>query len=385
MEQNKYITFHYPQTLVFGPHSLKQFATDYLKTGYSRLYIVTVASVMDQLLPVLDTFKSNGISFKINYSINNEPTFANLDTLLSEAKTFNADSIAGIGGGSVMDVAKLVAALVHSGQSAKEITGNGLLKARKTWLTCIPTTSGTGSEVSPNAILLDEKDNAKKGIISPFLVPDSAYIDPLLTLSVPPAVTAYTGIDALTHCIEAYINKHAHPMADTMALDGIKLISKNLKKAVNNGTDTEARSNLALGSVYGGMCLGPVNTAAVHALAYPLGSEFKIPHGLSNAVLLPYIMEFNLTSAEKKYAAIALAMGADKGYNDSETAQNGIALLRDLMQDCNVPITLSAIGIPESAIPSLAKSALNVQRLLKNNPREVTYEDALGIYNIAFK
>jgi alcohol dehydrogenase len=384
MNITKYINFHYPRTLVFGVKSLDQMASDYLKLGYSRLYIVTVASVMDQLLPVMDKLKSNNIAIKINISLNNEPSLSDFRQLLAEAKAFNADSIAGIGGGSVMDVAKLVAALLHSKQDIHSIIGNGLLTGRKTWLTCIPTTSGTGSEVSPNAIVLDESDNSKKGIISPYLVPDNTYIDPLLTVSVPPLVTAYTGLDALTHCIEAYANRFAHPMADTLALDGIRFISKNLKEAVENGSNIEARSQVALGSVYGGMCLGPVNTAAVHALAYPLGSEYKIPHGLSNALLLPYVMEYNLPAAEIRYADIALALGAEKGETPAITASNGVAIIRKLIHNCKIPSRLSEVEITKEDIPFLAKSALNVQRLLKNNVREVTLNDAVEIYNTAF-
>src|SRR5439155_10799310 len=145
----------------------------------------------------------------------------------------------------------------------------GKLNARKTYLACLPTTAGTGSEVSPNAILMDESDQLKKGVISPHLMPDAAYIDPMLTLGAPPAVTAATGIDALTHCIEAYANKFAHPMIDLYALEGIRLIGDNLARAVADGSNIEARTHLALASMYGGMCLGPVNTGAVHALAYP--------------------------------------------------------------------------------------------------------------------
>jgi alcohol dehydrogenase len=384
MNITKNINFHYPQTLVFGTKSLEQMTSDFLKLGLSRLYIVTVPSVMDQLLPVMDILKSNNISIKINLSLKNEPTISDFLQLLEEANTFNADSIAGIGGGSVMDAAKLVAALLHSKQDINSIIGNGLLTGRNTWLTCIPTTSGTGSEVSPNAIILDESDNSKKGIISPYLVPDNTYIDPLLTLSVPPLVTAYTGLDALTHCIEAYANRFAHPMADTLALDGIRLISKNLKEAVENGSNIEARSQVALGSVYGGMCLGPVNTAAVHALAYPLGSEYKIPHGLSNALLLPYVIEFNVPAAGNRYADIALALGAEKGKTPAITASNGVALIHKLINNCKIPSRLSEVGITQEDIPSLAKSALNVQRLLKNNVREVTLNDAVEIYNTAF-
>jgi alcohol dehydrogenase class IV len=248
----------------------------------------------------------------------------------------------------------------------------------------MPTTSGTGSEVSPNAILLDEENHAKTGIISPFLVPDATYIDPLLTVGLPPSVTAYTALDALTHCIEAFTNKFAHPMVDVFALKGIQLICNNLKEAFDNGTNIEARSNLALGSLYGGMCLGPVNTAAVHALAYPLGSEFKVGHGLSNALLLPYVMEFNLPDATEKYAAIGEAIGVPAGKNPRATAYNCINKIRDLMRDCAVPARLSLISIPGNAIDKLALSAMEVQRLLKNNIRGVTYEDARQIYLKAY-
>jgi alcohol dehydrogenase len=378
------IRFNYPKTLVFGLNSLEQMSNDYLKLGLSRFYIVTVASVMDQLIPVIDILKSNNIKVKLHYSLNNEPTITDFQEILAETKLFNADSIAGIGGGSVMDVAKLVAALIYSTQNINAVIGNGLLTGRKTWLTCIPTTSGTGSEVSPNAIILDESDNSKKGIISPFLVPDNTYIDPILTISVPPAVTAYTGLDALTHCIEAYANRFAHPFTDTLALDGIRLIGSHLADAYKNGRNIEARSKVALGSVYGGMCLGPVNTAAVHALAYPLGSDYKIPRGLSNALLLPYVLEFNLQAAETRYAEIAIALGAKKEETPALTALNGITIIRNLINVCKVPSRLSETGIAKDAIPSLAKSALNVQRLLKNNVREITLNDAISIYNAAF-
>lgn len=378
------IVFHHPRRIVFGADSLQQMAEDYLTLGLKRFFIVTDPAVAKHIYPVLESLKSRGISLKLHIGIKGEPSFADFEEIMAEATSFDADSIAGIGGGSVMDVAKLVAALLHTDQPIKSVVGNGLLKARNVHLICMPTTSGTGSEVSPNAILIDEKDGSKKGIISPFLVPDSVYIDPSLTLSVPALITAYTGIDALTHCIEAYANRFAHPMVDALALEGIRLISRNLKQAVDHGQDLEARSEVAIGSMYGGMCLGPVNTAAVHALAYPLGTKFKIPHGLSNALLLPYVMEFNLAAAEKRYAAIALAMGAEQSTSDHETALRGIACIRQLISDCHVPSRLSALDIPPDAIDGMAHSAIEIQRLLKNNVREVTVDDAMTIYKTAY-
>ena len=178
--------------------------------------------------------------------------------------------------------------------------------------------------MSPNAILLDERDQLKKGIVSPFLIADAAYVDPKLTWTVPAKVTAETGMDALTHCIEAYTNKFAHPAVDIYALKGIDLIAENLENAVIDGNNQEAREALALGSLYGGLCLGPVNTAAVHALSYPIGGEFHISHGLSNAILLPSVMKFNMPACPERYAEVAIACGITAGHTTEETAQRGV-------------------------------------------------------------
>ncbi|MFC2137129.1 iron-containing alcohol dehydrogenase [Bacteroidota bacterium] len=380
----KNIVLNYPKRLVIGLNSLDQMAEDFVALGLLRFFIITVPYIIDRFNPVFDYLKSKGILINVDISEDREPTFSDFEKVISNAKEFKADCVAGIGGGSIMDVAKIVAALLYTETKIKDVVGNGLLKKRQTHLICIPTTSGTGSEVSPNSILLDENDRLKKGIISPYLVPDSVYVDPVLTTSLPPEITAYTGIDALTHCIEAFVNKNSHPYIDNIALEGINLISHNLKKAFNNGDDLEARSKLALGSIYGGMCLGPVNTAAVHALAYPLGSEFNIPHGLSNALLLPYVMEFNLEADIKRYAKIALTMGAKKGETEYKTALNGILHVKKLINDCKLPSKLSAIGIPSNAINRMAKSAMNINRLLKNNIREITLNDAINIYKSAY-
>jgi alcohol dehydrogenase class IV len=224
---------------------------------------------------------------------------------------------------------------------------------------------------------LDESDQLKKGVISPHLMPDAAYVDPALTLTVPPAITGATGLDALTHCIEAYANKFAHPMIDMYALEGIRLISSNLKRAYDHGQDLEARTNLAMGSMYGGICLGPVNTGAVHALSYPLGGEFHVPHGVANAVLLSHVIEFNLPAAPKRYAEIAAALGA-------RTPEEGVSILRGLVRGCGIPLRLSDLKIPENAIERMAKSAMTVTRLLDRNVRTVTLEDAINIYRKAF-
>jgi alcohol dehydrogenase class IV len=275
----------------------------------------------------------------------------------------------------------LVAAFLNSDQQVEDCFGTGFIKSKGLWFACLPTTAGTGSEVSPNAILLDERDHLKKGIVSPFLIADVAYVDPKLTWTVPAKVTADTGMDALTHCIEAYTNKFAHPSVDIYALQGIRLIAANLEKAVKNGQDQEAREALAFGSLYGGLCLGPVNTAAVHALSYPLGGEFHIPHGLSNAILLPSVMKFNMPANIKRHAEVAIALGCQPGKNDEETAQRGVDFIYQLADAVGIPKKLTDLGIPQTAVDGMAKAAMQVQRLLKNNPREVTEQDARDIYN----
>lgn len=377
----KEITLLQPGKIVFGTGCIDKFCDDYLSMGHKRLFLLTVPVIRPMLADVIQKLESNGVSIEIYENIMQEPTVADFKTTLNTAREFKADSVIGVGGGSVLDVAKLVATLVNSNQQVEDLFGIGFVKERGRWFACIPTTAGTGSEVSPNAILLDESDSLKKGIVSPYLMPDAAYIDPKLTWSVPAKITAETGMDALTHCIEAYTNKFAHPLVDVYALQGIRLISANILRAVKNGNDVEAREALALGSMYGGLCLGPVNTAAVHALSYPLGGEFHLSHGLSNAILLPSVMKFNAVANPEKYARLAIACGVEPGANDEETALRGADFIAELSEACGIPTKLSDIGVPQTAVDGMAKAAMNVQRLLKNNPREVTEDDARDIYN----
>lgn len=377
----KPITLLQPAKIQFGTGCLEIFCNDFLASGKKRLFILT-APVLRPLLTKMDeTLQSGGVQLSYFDDIRQEPTVNDFHTIVDKAREFQADSVIGVGGGSVLDLAKLVATLLYSDQQVEKLFGTGLVKQRGVWFACIPTTSGTGSEVSPNAILLDENDNLKKGIVSPHLMADAAYIDPQLTWTVPAKVTAETGMDALTHCIEAYTNKFAHPLIDVYALNGIRLIAANLLKAVKNGKDQEAREALSLGSMYSGMCLGPVNTAAVHALSYPLGGMFHLSHGLSNAILLPTVMKFNRPACVERYAQVAIACGVQPGKNDEETAERGVDFIYQLSKDCGIPTTLSEIGVPQTAVDEMAKSAMEVQRLLKNNPRVVTEEDARDIYN----
>lgn len=373
-----------PPKLKFGNGCSSGCVEEFANNGNRRVFVVLTSSVQPVVSPILKEVEASVDAIYVWTEIDQEPSIGMFNDTLDAARQFGADAVLGIGGGSVLDVAKLVAALLDGDQQVREVLGIGKLAGRSTLLTCLPTTAGTGSEVSPNAILLDEEENLKKGAVSPHLVSDATYIDPELTKTLPPDITAATGLDALTHCIEAYANRFAHPMVDLYALEGIRLIAANLEKAVRDGKNMEARTKLALGSMYGGLCLGPVNTAAVHALSYPLGSEFHIPHGISNAVLLPFVLEFNLEAAPEIHANIAEALGVQEEGSPMEKSKAGIEKLRQLMKRCNVPVSMEALGVPRSAIPEMASSAITIDRLLKNNVRELTRTDAERIYEAAF-
>lgn len=378
------ITLLQPAKIAFGPGCISECGADLTARGLKRIFILTIDPLRDQLAPFLVQLEQMGCALQVDTSITIEPSIGMFEAVLAAARAFQPEAVLGIGGGSSMDTAKLVAALWNSEQDVRSAFGINQLAGRSTFLACLPTTSGTGSEVSPNAILLDESEQLKKGIVSPHLVADAAYVDPEMTYSAPPSVTAATGFDALVHCIEAYANRFAHPVIDLYALEGIRLIARHLARAVNDGQDAEARTALSLGSLYGGLCLGPVNTAAVHALAYPLGGEFHVPHGVSNSVLLPHVLAFNLPAAVQRYAEIALALGAAPGNTLEQTAQHGLQKLRQLSAQCGIPASLAELGIPEAAIPHMAEAAMKVTRLLKNNLRVLTDGDAEAIYRAAY-
>jgi alcohol dehydrogenase class IV len=380
----KAIRLKQPPVIGFGNGCVQQFTDDFIAAGFRSAMVITAPEIAPLLGAITKALKTAQIDLHIYEGIDREPDSDMFKEALQKAEQHNFESIIGIGGGSALDVAKIVAALRNSEQTVDTVYGINLLKARTTHLVCLPTTAGTGSEVSPNALLIDSQDHMKKGIISPHLIPDAAYIDPLLTISVPPQITAATGMDALTHCIEAYVNKFAHPLVDLYALEGVRLAACNLETAVRDGKNEAARAAMARASLYGGLCLGPVNTAAVHALAYPLGTEFNIAHGLSNAVLLPYVSEFNVSAAPERYADIAQALGISPNRSGPEqTAFEGISALKKLAQACGLPGRLSEIGISAGSIPGLARQALKVERLLKNNPKTLSLADIETIYRQA--
>ena len=373
-----------PRTLVCGPGASEQCARNLSFRTDARVLFVTGRTTRSLAQNLADELTAQDAEISFYSEISGEPTISDFAQTLQAAKGFAPNVLIGLGGGSILDVAKLVAAMLCETRSIHEVFGTDQLSRREPYLICIPTTSGTGSEVSPNSILLDEEAQLKKAVISRWLVPDATYVDPKLMVSMPPLITAGTGMDALTHCIEAFANKFAHPLIDTFALRGIGLIGKNLVRAVRSPDHLEARESMAYASLLGGLCLGPVNTAAVHALSYPLGGRFHVPHGISNALLLPHVLRFNLVAAPERYAEMAVALGVPRSGNPLEDARAGITALQHLAKDAGIPMSLSDWNVPENAIEEMARAAMEVKRLLKNNLREVTYRDAVAIYEAAF-
>jgi alcohol dehydrogenase class IV len=291
------------------------------------------------------------------------------------------DVVVSIGGGSALDTAKLVAYLARTPDRLDDIYGVGLARGERLPLLLVPTTAGTGSEVTPIAIVTTPTTE-KKGVVSPRLIPDWAILDPELTLGLPQHVTTATGIDAMVHAIEAYTSKiRKNPISDQLARKALELLSANIRTVCKSGDDLEARSQMLLGSMLAGMAFANAPVAAVHALAYPIGALFHVPHGLSNALVLPHVLEFNRTAAEPLYAEL---LGTVKpGHFAGPTAGAAAAFIEEITaicRDCEVPDTLSAVGITEMDLPKLAEDAMKQARLLVNNPRELSYEQTLQIY-----
>lgn len=380
------VTLLQPGRVVFGPGCAVSAAAEMASRGCKRVALVASERTMRALASLLTELQAQSISVVTLSGIPPEPTSSDFERVRARLQGVAIDAVLAAGGGSVLDIGKLLAALHGRTEPVSAFYGTGLLPLRKIGLICLPTTSGSGSEVSPNAILLDESAQLKKGVISPQLVPDAAYIDPVLTTSMPGELTAATGMDALVHCIEAYANLKAHPIVDVYALRGIELIGANLARAVQHGDDLAARSAVALGSLYGGLCLGPVNTAAVHALAYPLGSMYRIAHGLANALMLPHVLRFNLPAAPERYAAIARALGVAAAADDTRTAaEAGVSRIEQLSRECGLPRSLRPLGLTPEAVPTLVAGAMQVTRLLQNNVRPIAPEDATAIFNSALQ
>ena len=309
-----------------------------------------------------------------------DPSIELVESVVEIARKSEIQAVIGIGGGSSIDTAKVVAALIPNTKNISEYIGIELIENNSLPIIAIPTTAGTGSEVTPIAILSDEKEQLKKGIVSSKIIPDFAILDPTLTLKLPPKVTAAAGMDAFIHAIEAFISLNANPYTDMMALKAIKIIYENIREAYNNGSNIIARDNMLTGSLLAGMAFANAGVAAVHAFSYPLGGMFHVPHGLANSVMLPSILEYNLVGSEDKYVQIA---GIITGKEESDP-NVAVSEITKLCKDLDIPMSLAEMNIPESAIESMAEAAMKVTRLLNNNPRKITIEDARQLYKKAY-
>lgn len=375
-----------PGRVIAGPGSIEQLAE--LAQGFFQARRVLIISDKGVAAAGLvkapqQQLQDAGLSVTLIDSTPPEPDVADVQAIEATARAAGPfDLVVGIGGGSAMDVAKIIAVLLAHPLNLRDLLGKKAdITARGLPTVMVPTTSGTGSEATPNSIILVPEDELKVGIVSARLMPDAVILDARLTLTLPPAVTASTGMDALTHAIECYCSKKANPFSDLYALEGIRLIARSIRRAVHQGDDLQARADLLLGAYWGGVCIATSSTTAVHALAYPLGGKYRMPHGLSNAILLPSIMAFNQLGNESRFAAMARAMALPvDGLGDSEAAAAFVQALRDLNRDLGVPDSLRSLNIQPAELEGLVDGAAKVTRLLDNNPRPMTRDDMRALY-----
>lgn len=354
--------------------------------GCKKIAFVTDKIILELGLAqaALDGLKAAGVSVHIIDDVVADPPEEMILKAVEEAKSEGIDGVVSVGGGSSMDTAKLIAVLVGSDQPIEEMYGVGLVKGGRLPMVLSPTTAGTGSEVTPISIVTTGT-NEKKGVVSHQLLPDWAVLDAELTVGLPAHVTAATGIDAMVHAIEAYTSKHKkNIVSDTLARQALDLLGNSIYAACNTPEDREARSNMLLGSMLAGMAFANAPVAAVHALAYPLGGHFHVPHGLSNALVLPYVLDFNMSEAAPQYAELAPIIFRDTaGKTEAEKCDAMVEGFKKMGPDLGMQSKLAEVGVNHNHLPMLAEDAMKQQRLLVNNPREMTYDAALEIYTQA--
>ena len=310
-----------------------------------------------------------------------EPDVNQVEAILAMAKQHEQDLVIGIGGGSAMDVAKLIAVLLSGELLLSQLLDKTPVTRRGLPTLMVPTTAGTGSEATPNSIVLVPASQLKVGIVSAQFMPDCVILDPELTLGLPPAITASTGMDALCHAIECFTSRKHNPFSDMLALEAIRLISRSILTAFRHGGDLAARQDMMLGAFYGGMCIATSSTTAVHALAYPLGGKYRMPHGISNAILLPWVMRFNASGNAAAFRPVAQAMGLDvAGLDDDKAATLMVEQLFVLNRELEIPANLAQWKITGADLDGLVEGATAVTRLLDNNPRSMSRDDIRAIY-----
>ncbi|MCF8074050.1 MAG: iron-containing alcohol dehydrogenase [Desulfarculaceae bacterium] len=372
--------------IVMGPGSVAGVGAEAQALGATRVLVVTDPGIMDAglLEPVTASLEAAGLDYTLFSEVAPDPRHETVKACLGGLADDKPDCVIGLGGGSPIDIAKTVAVMLTNAGDISDYCGVDLVPQAGAPTIIIPTTAGTGSEVTPIAILSDEEEKLKKGVVSPHLMPRVAVLDPELTVGLPPAITAATGMDALIHAIEAYTSVNATGMTDMLAARAIELISDNLRTAFARGQDLEAREAMLEGALLAGIAFANAGVTAVHAFAYPIGAEFHIPHGVANTLMLAPVMRFNLVGNLVKFAEVAELMGQPtEGFALREAAELAVDAVLDLAEDLGVPQSLGQFGITEEHLPELAQGVMKVTRLLANNPRAMTAADAEEIYRQA--
>ncbi|MFC1916276.1 iron-containing alcohol dehydrogenase [Chloroflexota bacterium] len=382
-------TLRLPRMVITGSGASEQVGEESRKLKVKKGLIVT-----DQILVrlgVLDGIKKaleqNKVQSAIFDSVSTEPTVDFVQEGLTAYRENGCDFLLAVGGGSAIDTAKAIAIMATNAGAIEDYQGAGKIPNAGSPVIAIPTTAGTGSEVTPFTIITDTKRDVKMLISSPFLIPEIAIVDPSLTLTMPQGITAATGIDALTHAIEAYVSVKAQPMSEIFCLSAIELISGNLKSAWTDGNDVEAREKTMMGALQAGIAFGNSSVALVHGMARPIGAYFHVPHGASNAALLGVVMDFSLTGNPIRYAHIAKAMGENiNGLADLKAAQLGAKAVRRLIKDIKVP-SLRELGVEKEKLdklaPQMAEDAI-ASGSPANNPRQATKEEIIELYKLAY-
>jgi alcohol dehydrogenase len=374
------------ERIVHGRGMLAQLPAEIARLRGTKILLVTDPGIVKAGIAHRVTALLGDFHVEIFAEVEPDPSIETVIACAARARTAGCDLVVGLGGGSALDVAKCAAAFVNNPGDIRDYLGIDKLPNAAVAKIMIPTTAGTGSEVTNVAVLSLKAEKTKKGIVSRHLLADAAILDPELTLGLPPAVTAATGMDALTHAIEAYVSRFAQPLTDRFALDAIAMIAAALPTAVHNGADIAARETMLTASLYAGLAFGSAATGMVHGLAMPLGGQFDVPHGIANSVLLPHVMRWNLVAALPRYRDIARAMGVRVDHLSlREGAEGAVAAVEQLARDVGIPATLDDLGVPRSAIEALAKDGMTNLRQVRPNPRNVTYEGLVSILEGAFR
>jgi alcohol dehydrogenase len=371
-------------TNVFAGSDAMQNLNTIIKDGVTKITIFTDKGILKfgLLDEVISIIEKNHIEYEILSDIPTEPSYTQAQEVVEQFKALNSDFIIGVGGGSVMDIAKLASVLSTDDYTVKDLLEDPLLAKKQVTSLMIPTTAGTGSEATPNSIVGVPEKNLKVGIVNGELIADHVILDSNMIKNLPKPIAAATGIDALAHAIECFTSKKANPISDTFALEALDLILNNIIEACTNPDALEAKSNMLLGSFYAGVAITSSGTTAVHALSYPLGGKYHIAHGVSNAILLTPVMKFNEPVIKDLLAKAydRVVKGTNEELTVNEKSKYIIDLLENIVKTLEIPTSLKAFNVPEEDLEGLVEAGMEVQRLLVNNRREVTPEDARKIY-----